>query len=442
MKRATGQIWGVESEHQPQRAESLPDLQPTTAKSDRLLDLVIVGGGLAGATLALALARSGLALGLIEARALDAPDNPAFDDRAIALAQGSVQILERLGIWSALAPRAAAIRQIHVSDRGHFGLTRLDAARFRVPALGQVALGRDIGTLMSERLTAQANLKLFCPGRLRSFSVEPDRVEIELEGGQGRQGAQRLACRLLVAADGAQSQVRRQLGIGQRQWSYGQSAIIASIRSERPHEGVAYERFTDSGPLALLPMPSFGSDAGQRMALVWTTWDRDLAALLALDDRAFAQALQVRFGWRQGRILEVGPRSSYPLGYLQAQKLTQPRVALVGNAAHLLHPIAGQGFNLGLRDLAELARLVERAAAQGVDIGGQQLLDAYARARWLDQQQTGLLTDALVRLFSNALPGLGVMRGLGLAALDALPPAKRLLGQCAMGLLGNGLIRS
>jgi 2-octaprenyl-6-methoxyphenol hydroxylase len=406
------------------------------------LDLVIVGGGLVGATLALALARSGLSLGLIEARALDAPDNPAFDDRAIALAQGSVQILERLGIWSALAPRAVAIRQIHVSDRGHFGLTRLDAARFRVPALGQVALGRDIGALMSERLTAQANLQLFCPGRLRSFSVEPDRVEVELEGGQDRQGSQRLACRLLVAADGAQSQVRRQLGIGQRQWSYGQSAIIASIRSERPHEGVAYERFTDSGPLALLPMPSSGSDVGQRMALVWTAWDRDLAALLALDDRAFVQALQARFGWRQGRILEVGPRSSYPLGYLQAQTLTRPRVALVGNAAHLLHPIAGQGFNLGLRDLAELARLVERAAGQGADIGGQQLLDAYVRARWLDQQQTGLLTDALVRLFSNALPGLGVMRGLGLAALDALPPAKHLLGQRAMGLLGGGLIRS
>lgn len=407
------------------------------------LDLVIVGGGLVGASLALALSGSGLSLGLIEARALDAPTgHPAFDERAIALAQGSVRILERLGIWPELAAQAAPIRHIHVSDLGHFGVTRLSAAAQGVSTLGQVALARDIGAVMAARLRQQANLRLICPGRLVNFQQAAEGVTLSIasDGGQ-----EQLQCRLLVAADGKDSPIRQQLGIGLRQWDYGQSAITAVIRTQKPHGAVAYERFTDSGPLALLPM------AGGRMALIWTTWNKrgggrrqgdwDLTSLLGLSDRDFAEALQARFGGRLGAILEVGPRSSYPLSYMQARTLVAPRLALVGNAAHLLHPIAGQGFNLGLRDVELLARLLNKASEQGKDIGDPALLQSYEQGRMPDQRTTGLFTDGLVRLFSNDWPGLGSLRGLGLAALDCLPPVKRFIGRRAMGLGSTGWLR-
>lgn len=404
-----------------------------------MLDLVIVGGGLVGASLALALRTTGLSVGLIEARPLDAPSNPAFDGRAIALAQGSVQIFERLGIWPDLASKAAAIRAIHISDRGHFGITRLSADALRVPALGQVALARDIGAVMAMHLEkmlqnaahpgpAEGHLRfrLLCPARLIGFQQQDEYLSLNLESETDQS---QLHCRLLVAADGKESPIRKQLGIGLRSWGYDQSAITASVRTERPHNAVAYERFTDSGPLALLPMPD------GRMALVWTCWDKDVERILALDDRQFLATLQERFGWRQGRFLEASPRASYPLAYLQAQKLVGDRIALIGNAAHLLHPIAGQGFNLGLRDVQLLARLL--ADVDTGDVGQAALLAGYAKQRLQDQRATGLFTDALVRTFSNDFPGLGPLRGLGLAALDRLPLAKTALAHSLMGLGAN-----
>lgn len=407
------------------------------------LDLVIVGGGLVGASLALALAGSGLSIGLIEARALDASGHPAFDERAIALAQGSVRIFERLGLWQELAPQAAPIRYIHVSDRGHFGVTRLSATDQGVTALGQVALARDIGRVMARGLKAQTNLQLFCPARLLDFRQEVDAVALNINHeGEHKE----IRCRLLVAADGKDSPVRTKLGIGLRHWDYGQSAITSVVRTSRPHGDMAFERFTDSGPLALLPLPD------GRMALVWTAWNQkkglgheggpDVKTLMAMGDEGFIQALQRRFGWRLGQILDLGPRFAYPLSYMQAKTLTAPRILLAGNAAHLLHPIAGQGFNLGLKDVDWLARLLNEAASQGADIGDAKLLERYAAGRLQDQRATGLVTDGLMRLFSNSLPGLGPLRGLGLAALDCLPPLRRHLGQRAMGLMSSGWLRS
>lgn len=408
-----------------------------------MLDLVIVGGGLVGASLALALADSGLSIGLVEARALDASGHPAFDDRAIALSQGSLRIFERLGLWQELAPSAAPIRHIHVSDRGHFGVTRLSASGQGVPALGQVALARDLGRVMAARLKAQTNLRLFCPARLLDFRQEADAVALSIDHEGGHKA---IHCQLLVAADGKDSPIRTKLCIGTHYWDYDQSAVTAVVRMSKSHEDRAFERFTDSGPLALLPLPD------GRMALVWTAWNQkkglgneggpDVKTLMAMDGERFAQALQARFGWRLGRILEVGPRFAYPLSYMQAKSLTSSRIALVGNAAHLLHPIAGQGFNLGLRDVDLLARLLNEAAAQGADIGDAKLLGRYASGRLRDQKATGFFTDGLVRLFSNNLPCLGLLRGLGLAALDCLPPLRRHLGQRAMGLMSSGWLRS
>ncbi|QFY88801.1 2-octaprenyl-6-methoxyphenyl hydroxylase [Magnetovirga frankeli] len=388
------------------------------------IDIAIVGGGMNGASLALALSQAGLSTALIEAVSLQSEQRPSYDDRAIALALGSVRILQRLGIWTELAPLAEPIHRIHVSDRGHFGIARLDSAAQRVPFLGQVALARDIGAALNRRLSQAPNLRLLCPARLRGFTQEADQVRLRIDQ-QGQQLG--LGAKLLVAADGADSPIRRQLDIPTRHWRYGQHALVANLTPGRPHQGQAFERFTDSGPLALLPMP------GNRCGLVWTCWDAQRDELLGLDDAAFLARLQQRFGQRLGRLHSLGQRAAYPLRLMQVRQHYRQRVVLLGNAAHALHPIAGQGFNLGLRDCAVLAEILSSGRSQGIDPGSPTLLDRYARQRDTDQQATGLFTDLLARLFTSPLPPLKLGRNLGLLALDLLPPLKQALARRAMG---------
>jgi 2-octaprenyl-6-methoxyphenol hydroxylase len=389
------------------------------------IDIAIVGGGMNGASLALALTQAGLSTALIEAVPLQAEQRPSYDDRAIALALGSVRILQRLGVWAELEPQAEPIRRIHISDRGHFGITRLDSAEQGVPFLGQVALARDIGAALNRRLAQASPLRLLCPARLLGFAQQADGVRLQIE--QAGQVVE-FKARLLVAADGADSPIRQRLAIPVREWSYGQQALVANITPGRPHQGVAYERFTDSGPLALLPMP------GNRCGLVWTCRDDQREELLGLEDAAFLARLQQRFGQRLGALSRPGRRSAYPLRLLRVRQHYRQRVVLVGNAAHALHPIAGQGFNLGLRDCAVLAEVLAEGARQGADPGSEALLSVYARRRERDQQGTALFTDLLARLFINPLPPLQLGRNLGLLALDLLPPLKQALARRAMGL--------
>lgn len=391
-------------------------------------DLVIAGGGMVGASLARALQLSGLRIAVVEAWPLSSGRQPSYDDRAIALSWGTRLILEAIGVWAALAPVAEPIRHIHVSDRGHFGFTRLEAREQGVEALGYVATGHSLGQALLGGLDQVPGVTLFCPAELRSFEIDGEQTIVHLsQGGESKE----LRCRLLVAADGVNSPIRQLLGIETSVWPYGQTALISNLTPDRPTPNVAYERFTGTGPMAMLPLPD------NRWAMVWTLADDEVEEVLALEEGQFLERIQERFGTRMGRFVRAGARSVYPLRLLQAKEQFRPRVALVGNASHAVHPITGQGFNLGIRDVAVLADLLHDAARTGADPGDPALLARYADWRRRDQQAVALVTDGLVRLFTNPLPPLRLLRNLGLVALDLCPPARRELTHRFMGLGGR-----
>ncbi|MGE0370886.1 MAG: 2-octaprenyl-6-methoxyphenyl hydroxylase [Gammaproteobacteria bacterium] len=391
-------------------------------------DVLIVGGGMVGASLACALARRPLRIGVVESIPFGAAAQPSYDDRSIALAYGTRRIFEGMELWREISAAAAPIEQIHVSDRGHFGAARLRAAAYGFDALGYVAESRALGRVFSATLAALPQVELISPARVSAMEAAPDHVRVRIEQG----GATRaVTTRLLVGADGAESGVRRWSGIGVQRAEYGQSAIIANLTPERPHRNIAYERFTDSGPLALLPM------SDERCALVWTVRTEQCAAVEALSDGEFLARLQARLGARLGRLLRVGARAAYPLALVRARLYTAARLALIGNAAHTLHPIAGQGFNLGLRDVAALAEVVCDAAAAGRDVGARAVLARYEEWRRRDQEQVLRATDGLVRLFSNDFAPLVLARNAGMVLVDLLPPVKRALMRRAMGLAGR-----
>ena len=260
------------------------------------------------------------------------------------------------------------------------------------------------------------------------FVDQGDQVAVDIERGGV---VDRLNCRLLVAADGGNSAIREQLDVPVVRWEYGQSAVVTNITPARPHRNVAYERFTDTGPVALLPMSE------QRCAVVWTVRDEQVDDVLALGDGAFLDAFQERFGYRLGRFERVGKRAAYPLSLLRARESVRGRIAIIGNAAHTLHPIAGQGFNLGIRDVAALSEVVYEAFASGGDIGAASVLDSYEQWRLAEQRNVALATDGLARLFSNPLGLIRLGRNLGLLAMEFLPGAKRPLARGAMGMLGR-----
>jgi len=393
-------------------------------------DLVIVGGGLVGGSLACALSGSGLKVCSIEAVAADAASQPSYDERVIALAWGSRRILEGIGLWGQIAPGAEAIHQIHISERGGFGFAHLDRAEQGVEALGYVAPARLLGTAIRGSLGEGAGpgvggLTLLCPARLLGLRMQSDGVDLEVSVA----GASRtLRARLLVAADGGDSFVRRRLGLAVRERPYGHDAVITTVTPDRPRPNTAYERFTDTGPLAMLPMTE------GRWSVVWTAREADTQTLLRLSDAAFLARLQDRFGYRLGGLTRLGRRVSYPLRQVMAREPVGDRLVLIGNAAHTLHPVAGQGFNLGLRDVAALAEVLADAARAGSDPGGTAVLDAYRRQRGRDQADAALVTDALARLFVNPWGPLRFARDLGLVGLDLVPGARRLLARRFMGI--------
>ncbi|MCU0936400.1 MAG: 2-octaprenyl-6-methoxyphenyl hydroxylase [Gammaproteobacteria bacterium] len=417
-------------------------------------DVLIAGSGMVGASLACALAGGPLRVGVVEPVEPSAPAQPSYDDRVVALSLGSRRILEGIGVWATLRDSATPIRVVHVSDRGHFGATRLRADRAGVEALGYVVEARALGHALLTRLGDVQGVARVCPARVASLVPGDGAVELALasppgrpasSGGTGPAGRgagdgpvpggrgvpRTLAARVVVAADGGQSAVREAAGIAVDEREYRQSAVIANLTPQRPHEGVAYERFTPAGPMAVLPMSE------GRCALVWTVPSEAEREVLALDDDAFLAEVHTRFGDRLGRLLRVGVRSAYPLTLRRARDHAAGRVVVIGNAAHTLHPVAGQGFNLGLRDAAVLAQVLADAVRAGEDPGASAVIDRYAAWRTADQVEVSTFTDAMVRVFSNDSTLLALARNAGLLALDLLPGLKAGFTRHAMGLAGR-----
>jgi 2-octaprenyl-6-methoxyphenol hydroxylase len=391
-------------------------------------DILIVGGGLVGASLVRALQGRGLRIAVVEAVQFETRTEAGYDDRAIALAHGTQRIFDSLGLWGDLADDATPIHRIHVSDRGHCGFTRMDRVEEGLPALGFVVPARVLGQLLGDVARSAEGVDLYCPATLADLNIEAEAATTTLVRDEE---TLILTARLVVAADGAGSAVRDRLGIPVTEHDYGQTAVIANITPQLPHRHVAFERFTDTGPMALLPM------SGGRCAVVLTIDSRETGEVMGLSDGEFLAHLQQRFGYRLGRFERVGRRQAYPLRLVKTKESVRHRLALVGNAAHTLHPIAGQGFNLGVRDIAVLAEVLVDALAEGHEPGELAVLSRYDAWRHADHQQVTAFTDGLARLFTLPVPALGLARAAGMLALDLLPPAKRVLTRLTMGRSGR-----
>ncbi|MGB5179391.1 MAG: 2-octaprenyl-6-methoxyphenyl hydroxylase [Gammaproteobacteria bacterium] len=391
-------------------------------------DVIITGGGMVGASLACALSGQGLRIALVESVELQTRTEAGYDDRAIALAYGTRRIFDGLQLWDSLAPAATPIHRIHVSDRGHFGMVRMDRADEGLPAIGYVVPARAIGQVLADAIKGIERLDIFCPATVSVVTRTPAAVEVDISH---EDTTSTLSTRLIVAADGADSPLREQFGIGSVISDYRQTAIVTNVTPQLPHNNIAYERFTASGPLALLPMSE------GRCAVVWTAASSEAEAVMALNDADFIAGLQARFGYRLGRLERVGHRQAWPLRLVRAKESVRERLALIGNAVHTLHPIAGQGFNLGARDVAVLAEVLVDALRAGEDPGSLAVLQRYADWQQRDHDNVTVFTDGLARMFTLPLPALGMARSAGMLAFDLLPPAKRLLTRLTMGRSGR-----
>jgi 2-octaprenyl-6-methoxyphenol hydroxylase len=390
-----------------------------------MMDITIVGGGMVGASLAVALAPLGLEVALVEAVPQGSASQPSFDERTTALSNGSRRILETLGLWSAVSSAATPIRKIHISDQGRFGFARIDAAEQGLEAMGCVLPNRALGAALWSRLAQHGNIHLYCPAEVSSIAAGEAAVGLQItHAGTTAQ----IETRLIVAADGAQSAVRSAFGVDAESRDYEQTAVVTTVLPQRFHDHVAYERFTGSGPLALLPLD------GGRCALVLTLSRATADAAMAWSDAEFLAELQARFGFRLGRFLKVGRRTAYPLSITRALRTSAGRCVIVGNAAQGLHPVAGMGFNLGLRDAASLAELIAEHRHQALfDPGGANLLAEYDAWRAADRGGVIAFTDGLIRVFANPLSAVRRLRNLGLLAFDLLPPAKAALSRLSTG---------
>jgi 2-octaprenyl-6-methoxyphenol hydroxylase len=387
-------------------------------------DLIIVGAGLAGNCLALALKNSGLSIAIVEAASREQLKDSPAGDRALALAAGTVQLLQSLGAWDGVADKANAIKHIHISDRGHFGKTRLSAAEQNVDALGYVIAARDIEEYLAD-LVAEISVTRLYETRVVGLMSGQEAINVSLK--QNNQSLN-LTAQLLVGADGGQSTVRKLLEIPQQIKEYGQTALVTSVQSTMPNQHTAYERFTEQGPLALLPI------AAKQASVVWTRSQEQAEALMAGGEAEFLAELQACFGYRLGALKLIAPWRAFPLSLIRAESMVSGRAVIVGNAVHQLHPVAGQGFNLGIRDVAQLADMLIRQHQQQADLGAADLLRLFAKQRQQDHSKTIGFTNNVVRIFSNDWLPVAALRNTGLALLDHLPFAKHLLAQHAMGL--------
>ncbi len=396
-------------------------------------DILIIGGGMVGVTLALLLAREpSLRITLIEAITLPAltpgeplPYRPSFDARNTALSRRTVATYQELGLWDELQAHATPIHEIHVSERGRFGMARLVATEEKVESFGQVIENAWLGLVLLRALKACANVTVLDGVRLTALTPSPALMTATLQRGDERFT---LSAPLVVAADGAQSASRALLGVGADTTSYEQVALVTTVATSLPHGNIAFERFTEHGPIALLPLPD------NRRSIVWTLPAGSEKPLIECSDADFLAQLQQAFGRRAGRFVKTAPRFAYPLALTVAQAQALPRAVILGNAAHTLHPVAGQGFNLCLRDCLALTARVLAAHREGRDTGDLALLRDYEQARLDDQHNVITFSDAIVRGFSNRTPGLALARNVGMVTFDLLPAAKQALARYAMGL--------
>ena len=386
-------------------------------------EILIAGGGLVGASLACALRGQSLRIAIIEAQTWAAP-RQAGDERVIALSEGSRRILKRLGVWENIAAHVTAIRFIHVSDQGHCGFTRLSHREIGVEALCYVIEACFLRRGLQTTLKNQARITIYDESEVKQVITSPQSVETQITGKKNTV----LQAKLLVAANGGNSALTQQIELPMRRRDYQQTAIIATVIPSHPKLYTAFERFTPTGPLALLPM------AEGCYSLVWTVQSEQTEEWLSWADETFLDRLQQHFGWRLGRFLSVSKRYAYPLQLAQMTKFIFPRLVFIGNAAHTIHPVGGQGFNLGLRDAAALADVLLASNQQNEEIGSIEMLRRYESARSDDQQQTIWFTDSLARLFSNNFFPAVISRNMGMLLLDQFSGVKNRFIRQAAGL--------
>jgi 2-octaprenyl-6-methoxyphenol hydroxylase len=384
-------------------------------------DLLIVGSGLAGNCLALALKDAGFRIAIIEANTRAQLHASPAGDRALALAAGTVMMLDTLGVWQGIKHAATPIQHIHISDRGHFGKTRLSAQKEHIDALGYVIAARDIETYVAN-LVINAGIDIIAPARVVGLISGDQEICVNIK--QNDQ-SQNLSAKLLVGADGGLSSVRQLLNINQLITDYGQTALITSVKSTIPNNNTAYERFTSSGPLALLPISK------NECAVIWTRSHEDADTLMLGREADFLVELQQCFGFKLGELTLTAPRRAFPLSLIRAEQMVAGRAVIIGNAVHQLHPVAGQGFNLGLRDVIQLAEMLIKQHEQNKDIGEADFLNAYAVSRKKDHDWTIGFTDTLIKIFANEWLALAAARNIGLTLLDHIP------AQHAMGFAGQ-----
>lgn len=393
-------------------------------------DVLIVGGGMAGLTMALALAAGGIHVTVVERAAPSAMRQSAFDGRTSAIAFGSAKIFEGIGVWPALAADAQPIMDIRVADGSlNDGVSPLflhyDHREVGSDPMGYILENKNLRNVLFDAVEADPLVHLIAPASIVDVDRTNYPVVATLEDGS------KVTSSLIVGADGRNSPMRRQAGIPAAQFRYNQTSIVCTVTHERPHNGVAVELFLPGGPFAMLPM------TGNRTNIVWSEHSDLAQTLIALPDAEFKAELSRRFGEWLGPIELAGPRFTFPLGLLHAERYVDKRLALVGDAAHAIHPIAGQGFNMGLRDIAALAEILVDAKRLGLDIGAADQLAKYQRWRRFDNTLLAAVTDGLTRLFSNDIPPLRLVRDLGLAAVGKVPPLKRFFIRHAMGVVGD-----
>lgn len=423
------------------------DTNARDSLANRHFDFAIVGGGMAGLTMALMLApvleQHQKRLVLIEAFDVKAGDyQPSFDARSTALSEGTRRIFDQMGVWSELAQQVAEIDQIHVSQKGGFGTTKMTSGDCQVDSLGYVIENAWLGQCLMNALSKCNSVEWIAPAKVTGLTQLPEGVELALDTGHA------LSTDFLMVADGAQSSVRGMLGIEASKTAYNQHALVCNVGTRLSHQNVAYERFTPEGPLALLPLTSTSgmtdsgktgldknsSDNTSRSALIWSVPEDQIEQRLAMSDREFSQLLEQQFGTRLGPITKVGSRASYPLSLMRVTDQVRPGIVLLGNSAHALHPVAGQGFNLIIRDLLCLSEAITERLNQHQSLMELNWLSQYQDQRQLDQWLTTSFSHWLIELFTNDASWLTRLRELGLIALDRIAPAKSLFARQAMGL--------
>jgi len=409
-------------------------------------DIVISGGGLSGALMALSLSDTKkpngqyLRVAIVEANPILQDVSLTFDDRVLALSHGTASYLDSVGVWQSLKNSAEPIKNIHISDRGFYGKARLYAKHHQVNALGFVVemslLGQTLLTILKEKNKVNDNITWFAPDKISDITWQKSHVDIRLDSFEN------ISAKLLLACDGAHSICRKLANISVQESDYKQSALIANVSTARKHNNLAFERFTQTGPIAMLPLSaqnnarndsSINNNSDSRCSLVWTLPPEQAQIMANLNESQFKIELEKAFGSWLGAITHVGKRTVYPLKLLTANEQVFHRMALIGNASHTIHPIAGQGFNLGVRDVCQMAELINTALKNDADIGNFVALNEYAMQRKKDHKQVIGLTDSLVTLFSNQLPPLVAGRNVGLKVMNYLAPLKNAIVRKTMG---------